>query len=149
MGIYAPLLEGGAIMGNLGGLLGFLTGLLVFLALMNYVVKWVNRQWVAKLPKTSKFKAAYTPVMRFLVKNHRFFGLGAALTVAIHLILQITFRWLSLTGLIASIALALDVMIGAWLYFKQKGKRGPLFMVHRAMGVVLIIAIAAHMLSKM
>lgn len=136
-------------MDNLGGLLGFLTGFLVFLALMNYVVKWLNQLWVAKLPKTSKFKASYTPVMRFLVKNHRLFGLGAALAVAVHLILQITFRWLSLTGLIASFVLALDVLIGAYIYFKQKGKRGPLLYVHRAMGVALIVAIAAHMFSKM
>lgn len=135
-------------MENLGGLLGLLTGLLICLALLNYVVKWVNRRWVMKLPKESKFKAVYTPVMRFLVQKHRFFGLGAALSLAVHMILQITFRWVAVTGLIACAILVLDVMMGAWLYFKQKGKRGPLLMVHRATGVALLTAIIVHVITR-
>ena len=135
-------------MGELGGFLGILTGVLLCLALFNYVVKWVNRRWVVKLPKGSKFRAAYTPVMRFLVQNHRFFGLGAALTLAIHMTLQILFRWVSLTGLIACAILAVDVLMGAWLFFKQKGRRGPLLIVHRATGVALILAIAVHVITK-
>lgn len=136
-------------MDSLGGYLGILTGLLICLALLNYVVKWVNRRWVMKLPKGSKFKAAYTPVMRFLVQKHRFFGLGAALTLTAHLVLQVIFRWVAVTGLIACAILVVDVMMGAWLYFKQKGKRGPLLIVHRATGVALIIAIAVHVITKM
>jgi len=136
-------------MGELGGFLGILTGLLISLALLNYVVKWVNRRWVVKLPKESKFKAAYTPVMKFLVQKHRFFGLGAAVVLAIHVYLQITYRWVAVTGLIASSLLGVDVLIGAWLYFKQKGKRGILLYVHRAMGVALIIAIAVHVITRL
>ena len=135
-------------MDELGGFLGILTGLLLGLALLNYVVKWGNRRWVMKLPKDSKFKAVYTPVMRFLVRNHRFFGLGAAVTLAVHVYLQITYRWVAVTGLIASSLLGVDVLIGAWLYFKQKGKRGILLYVHRAMGVALIVAIAVHVITK-
>lgn len=135
-------------MENLGGYLGILTGLMICLALLNYVVKWVNRRWVMKLPKGSRFKAAYTPVMRFLVQKHRFFGLGAALTLTVHVVLQVAFRWVSLTGLIACAILVLDVMIGAWLYYKQKGKRGPLLIVHRATGVALIAAIAVHVITR-
>ena len=136
-------------MDELGGFMGFLTVILLGLALLNYVVKRVNRFWVAKLPKESKFKAAYGAVMKFLVRNHRFFGLGAALTLAVHVVLQIMFRWVSVTGLIASALLGLEVIMGAWLYFKQKGRRGILQNVHRATGAALIVAIAVHVITKL
>jgi hypothetical protein len=134
---------------ELGGLLGILTAVFFGLALLNYICKWVNKRWVSKLPKTSKFKAAYIKVMKFVVQKHRLFGLGAAVSMVVHMILQITYAWVSLTGLITVSMLAVDVMIGAWLHFKQKGKRGPLLQVHRAFGVLLIAAIAVHVITKL
>ncbi len=64
-------------MGELGELLGILTAITFGAAIMNFVIKFVNRKWVMKLPKESKFKKNYMTVMKFLVKNHRFFGFGA------------------------------------------------------------------------
>jgi hypothetical protein len=133
---------------ELGGFLGILTATFLGLALLNYISKWINKHWVSKLPKTSKFKAAYIKVMKFVVKKHRWFGLGAAVSMVAHMILQITFAWVSTTGLIAAALLIINGMIGAWMHYKQKGKRGPLLMVHRAMGVLLIAAIAVHVITK-
>ncbi len=134
---------------KLGGFLGILTATFLGLALLNYISKWVNKHWVSKLPKTSKFKAIYIKVMKFVVQKHRWFGLGAIVSMATHLILQITFAWVSITGLIAATLLVINGMIGAWMHFKQKGKRGPLLMVHRAMGVLLITAISVHVITKL
>ena len=66
-------------MNELGNLFGILTAVLFGLAILNFCVKFVNRKWVMKLPKESKFRQGYTSVMKFLVKNHRFFGFGAAI----------------------------------------------------------------------
>lgn len=134
---------------ELGGFLGILTAVFFGLALLNYISKWINKHWVSKLPKTSRFKAVYIKGMKFVVQKHRWFGLGAAVSMIAHLILQITYAWVSTTGLIAVSLLAVDVMIGAWLHFKQKGKRGPLLKVHQAMGALLIAAIAVHVITKL
>ncbi len=133
---------------ELGGLLGILTTIFLGFALLNYILKWVNKHWVSKLPKTSKFKPAYIKVMKFVVQKHRWFGLGATVSMVAHMILQITFAWVSTTGLITAALLVINGMIGAWMQFKQKGKRGPLLIVHRAMGVLLIVAIAVHVITK-
>ncbi len=134
---------------KLGGFLGILTATFLGLALLNYISKWVNKHWVSKLPKTSKFKAVYIKAMKFVVQKHRWFGLSAIVSLVTHLILQITFAWVSTTGLIAAALLVINGMIGAWMHFKQKGKRGPLLMVHRAMGVLLIVAISVHVITKL
>lgn len=134
---------------RLGGLLGILTTVFLGLALLNYILKWVNKRFVSKLPKTSKFKGAYIKVMKFAVQKHRWFGLGATVSMLAHLILQITFAWVSTTGLIAASLLVINGFIGAWLHFKLKGKRGPFLMVHRAMGVLLIAAVAVHVITKL
>ena len=133
---------------RLGGFLGILTTIFLGLALLNYILKWVNKRFVSKLPKTSKFKSTYLNVMKFVVQKHRWFGLGATVTMIAHLILQIIFAWVSTTGLIAAGLLVINGFIGAFMQFKLKGKRGPLLLVHRAMGVLLIAAIAVHVITK-
>jgi hypothetical protein len=95
------------------------------------------------------FKAAYGTVMKFLVRNHRFFGFGAALSLAAHTALQIMFRWVSVTGFIVLGLLCLEVLMGAWLYFKQKGRRGTLLISHRINGAALIVAFAAHVITRL
>ena len=50
-------------MREIGELLGVLTALFFGLAIMNFVMKFVNRKWVMKLPKESKFKQRYTSLM--------------------------------------------------------------------------------------
>jgi hypothetical protein len=134
---------------ELGGFLGIMITVFLGLALLNYVMKWVNKHWVSKLPKTSKFKVVYIKVIKFIVQKHRWFGLGAAVFMVAHLILQITYAWVSITGLIAAALLVINGMIGAWMHFKQKGKRGPLLMVHRAIGILLVAAIAAHVITRL
>ena len=134
---------------ELGGFLGILTATFLGLALLNYILKWVNKRWISKLPKTSNFKAVYIKVMKFIVQKHRWFGLGATVSMVAHLILQIMYAWVSKTGLIAAALLVTNGMIGAWMHYKQKGKRGPLLMVHRAIGILLVAAIAAHVITRL
>ena len=52
-----------------------------------------------KLPKESGFRGAYQFVMKFLVKNHRFFAMGAVAVMAAHVVVQILFQWVSITGI--------------------------------------------------
>jgi hypothetical protein len=58
----------------LGRALGIITAVLYGIAILNFFIKWGNRKWVMKLPKESAFRGEYQTVMKFLVKNHRFFA---------------------------------------------------------------------------
>jgi hypothetical protein len=132
---------------QLGNLFGILTVILFSLAVLNYVVKFVNRKWVMKLPKESKFKKAYSSVMKFLVKNHRFFGLGAAVLMIAHVVLQILFKWTSVTGLIAAGLAVVTVMLGGML-FKAKKRTPAMLWAHRGAVIALICAIVAHVATR-
>lgn len=135
-------------MGELGEFLGSVTGILFFIALLNYPVKWINKRWISKLPKESGVKKAYQAVMKILVQKHRYFAFGALATVAVHLYLQLTYRWLSVTGMIAAGLLLLTVALGANLFFRHKGKRGLLFQVHRIAALSVLVAFAIHYFTR-
>jgi hypothetical protein len=134
-------------MDQLGNLLGILTAVLFSLAVLNFIVKFVNRKWVMKLPKESKFKKAYMSVMKFLVKNHRFFGLGAALLMIAHVVLQIFTKWTSVTGLIAAGLAVVTVVLGG-LLFKAKKRTPAMLWAHRGAVIALICAVVMHVITR-
>lgn len=132
---------------QLGNLFGILTAVLFGLALLNFFVKLVNRKCVMKLPKENKFKQAYASVMKFLIKNHRFFGAGAMVLMLAHVVLQIIFKWVSVTGIIAA-ALALVAVALGGILFKAKKRTPAMLWAHRGAVVALTIAIAAHVITR-
>ena len=132
---------------QLGNLLGILTAVLFGVAVLNFVVKFVNRKWVMKLPKESKFKQGYSFVMKFLVKNHRFFGLGAAVLMVAHVVLQILFKWVSITGIITAALAVVTIMLGGYM-FKAKKRTPAMLWAHRGAVIALILAFVAHVLTR-
>ena len=134
-------------MQDIGNLFGILTTVLFGLAVLNYFVKLVNRKCVMKLPKESKFKQGYASVMKFLIKNHRFFGAGAAALMLAHVALQIIFKWVSITGIIAT-ALALAAVALGGILYRAKKRTPAMLWAHRGCVVALTIAIAAHVITR-
>ena len=134
-------------MGEIGELLGILTAVLFGVAILNFCVKFVNRKWVMKLPKESKFKQGYTSVMKFLVKNHRFFGFGAAVLMVAHVVVQILFRWVSVTGLVTAGLAVVTVVLGV-VMFKAKKRTPAMLWAHRGSVIALIAAFVVHVLTR-
>ena len=134
-------------MGELGEFLGLLTAFLFGLAILNYCVKFANRKWVMKLPKENQFKQGYTTVMKFLVKNHRFFGFGAAATMVAHVVVQILFRWVSVTGIVTAALAVVTVVLGIIMY-KAKKRTKPMLYAHRGAVIALIVAFCVHVLTR-
>ena len=132
---------------QLGNLLGILTAVLFGVAVLNFVVKFVNRKWVMKLPKESRFKQGYSSVMKFLVKNHRFFGLCAAVLMVAHVVLQILFKWVSITGIITAALAVVTVMLGGYM-FKAKKRTPAMLWAHRGAVIALILAFVVHVLTR-
>lgn len=134
-------------MGLLGKALGILTAVLFGIAVLNFPIKWINRNWIMKLPKENKFRAGYQTLMRFLVKNHRFFGFGAALVMVSHVVLQILFQWVSITGIVTAALAVVAVALGI-LMFKSKKRTPAMLWAHRSAVIALILAFLAHVITK-
>lgn len=134
-------------MRDIGNVIGILTAILFGVAILNFVVKFVNRKWVMKLPKENKFKQGYSSVMKFLVKNHRFFGLGAAVLMVAHVVLQILFKWPSVTGILTAALAVVSVSIGGIL-FKAKKRTPAMLWAHRSAVIALTLAFLAHVITR-
>ena len=134
-------------MRDIGNVIGILTAILFGVAILNFVVKFVNRKWVMKLPKENKFKQGYSTVMKFLVKNHRFFGLGAAVLMVAHVVLQILFKWPSVTGILTAALAVVTVSLGGIL-FKAKKRTPAMLWAHRGAVIALILSFIVHVATR-
>ncbi|MDD4323763.1 MAG: hypothetical protein PHR78_01010 [Eubacteriales bacterium] len=135
-------------MGNYGNLFGWLIVTGLVLTLLNYPVKAIYRKWVAELDNESSFKRGYLKFQQFIVKYHRFFGLFTTMMLLTHLIIQISYRWVSRTGIIAASLLVLNVILGAYGHYIRKKKRSAWFYVHRTIAVLTTIAIVLHIVMQ-
>ncbi len=134
-------------MGELGELLGILTAVAFGLAIMNFVIKFFNRKWIMKLPKENIWKQRYTWLMKFLIKNHRFFGFGAAALMVAHVVIQILFAWVSVTGIITASLAVVTVILGV-IMFKAKKRTPAMLWAHRGAVIALIAAFLVHVITK-
>lgn len=135
-------------MGFLGEALGVITAVLFGIAIANFFIKWINRNWVMKLPKDNKFRVVYQQVMKFLVKNHRFFGFGAVVVMVSHVVLQILFAWVSVTGLVTAGLAVVTIALGLIL-FKSKKRTPVLLWAHRGAVIALFLAFLVHVITKL
>ena len=130
-----------------GRVLGIVTAVLYGVAIMNFFVKWINRKWIMKLPKENAFRSAYLDVMKFLVKNHRFFGLGAAVVMVSHVIVQILFRWVSITGIVTAGLAVVTIILGG-IMFKAKKRTPAMLWAHRGAVIALTLSFLVHVITR-
>jgi hypothetical protein len=130
-----------------GRVLGIVTAVLYGTAILNFFVKWVNKKWIMKLPKENAFRGSYQSVMKFLVKNHRFFGLGAAVVMVSHAILQILFMWVSITGIVAAGLAVVAILLGV-IMFKAKKRTPAMLWAHRSAVIALTVAFLVHVITR-
>jgi hypothetical protein len=133
-------------MGELGGVLGWITGVSFIAALLNYFVKRINKRWITSLPKESSFRSLYQKFMKFVVKNHKLFGIAAGVVVLIHLPVQITGMFASVTGIMAAALLLTAVIMGIVMFYGHKGK---LLKVHRLVALSGGVMFLLHLIIKM
>ncbi|MPM19937.1 hypothetical protein SDC9_66364 [bioreactor metagenome] len=134
-------------MEELGEFFGFMTGIGFSILLLNYLLKLLNRIWISKLPNNN-FRKQYNLIMKFIVRNHRFFAFGTAILLGTHLYLQLTYRWLSLTGLIAAILMFANIGLGIIIFYFRKHNHKSLLLFHRFIALLLIAAVLVHLITK-
>ena len=84
--------------------------------------------------------------MAFVVKNHRYFGIGAALIILIHAIIMFLNIGFSITGSIALILMIIVVVMGAVLQFNKTINKVKFRKVHRILSFILLVSIIVHLL---
>jgi len=129
-----------------GSLVGWLIIIFFALTLANYVIKFIYRKWGKKITASPTGKKILTLLMKVLVKNHKYFGIGAFISLFIHFILQILWFGLSVSGVISAVLLIAQVVLGVNASLKKMPRKGPWFVAHRSIAILLVLGIAFHLL---
>ena len=130
---------------DLGEFLGYTIITLYGLTVLNYFVKLANRKLRAIINKNKAVAKVFSLLMKFIVKNHKLFGLLTIVVLLSHATNQFLIYGISLTGALAASLLILQVALGIYGY-KAK-KRGKTWLrIHRSVAVLLLIAIGTHAL---
>ncbi|MCR3954820.1 MAG: hypothetical protein NUK57_00895 [Gudongella sp.] len=128
---------------DFGEILGYAIIFFYSLTILNYIVKLANKKFKTQIRRNKTFADNYMKMMRFIVKNHRYFGFLAILFLLLHFSVQFLTHGLSITGIIAAAVMVLQVVLG--IYGHKAKKRGKTWLtIHRSIAVLLLIAIAIH-----
>ena len=130
----------------MGEFLGWCIVVSYVLAMLNFVLKRVNKYYISK--KQERVKSSFRVVMKPFIKYHRYFGLLAILALTIHFIYIYLNYWISPTGVIAAITMVILVALGLFGYLIKKGKKGTWLVLHRAAAFLMILAIALHVARR-
>lgn len=135
-------------MSEYGSLFGWLIISGLVLTLMNYPVKRVYRKWISGMDRASGFRRAFLSFQKIIVRFHRFFAGFATLMLIVHLIIQLQYRWLSVTGLVAAILMAANGFLGGYGHYIRKKKPSAWLYVHRSIAVMAVLAIIFHITMR-
>ncbi|MBN2298192.1 MAG: DUF4405 domain-containing protein [Deltaproteobacteria bacterium] len=130
---------------------GWITIFFVFLALLNFLLKQVSREYVKRLPKEYKdFADAYRRFMQRIIRGHRYFGIAALSVFLLHAGLILFFYdVISITGMVTGIVLFATVSMGAYGYFINKDFRSWWVSVHRGCAFALLVSALVHLFYKL
>ncbi len=130
---------------DLGEFLGYAIITLYLLTILNYFVKLANKKLKVHLKKNKTVSAGFSLLTKFIVKNHKLFGLLTIAVLLSHAANQFLIYGISQTGALAASVLVLQVALGVYGY-KAK-KRGKTWLrIHRGVAVLLMVAIGIHIL---
>ncbi len=130
-------------MEDLGELFGFLIIVFYVLAALNFCFKFLNRNYRNTLKKNEGFYKIFMKILKFFVKNHKYFGGATILLILVHFYLQFSRFGISVTGCIAAGVMLLQVGLGVYGQL-QKTRSKAWLMLHRGIAVVLLVAILIH-----
>jgi len=86
---------------------------------------------------------------QFVTRNHRYAGLVALVAIALHFILQyLNYDEVPVAGLIAFLLLAVQTALGFGMTRqKDKERRKKMALLHRVMGIAIVVAVIIHRLG--
>lgn len=131
------------------GFFGWCAALVVFAALLNFVLKYLNKHYIVpRKDLRPELVKRYRRFMQFIVKNHRYLGLSALAVFLTHLIFSVLSAVLSITGVLTGMLLLFVVSLGAYGFYVNRNLRGNWVTFHRGAAFVLGAVLISHILLK-
>jgi len=118
----------------------------VLFSAANYFFKLLSRKWVAKTDSNLSIRKKYLGFLKGYLRFHPFIGFMTSIGFVVHFILQYLNWGFFLTGVIAGSLLIFQTVLGFFGYLFKHKKRGLWFYIHRSIAIVLMIAIAVHII---
>jgi len=121
----------------------------VMLALLNFSLKQINREYGRMLSAWDPgFAGRYKSFMRFMVKNHRFFGMSAIGVFAVHFGSAWLSGALSATGAITGTTLVAAASLGGYGFYVNRDYRAVWLHVHRGAALLLSACMVVHIMDR-
>lgn len=135
--------------GDFIGFLGWVTGISFGLAILNFFVKYVNKNFINKLGKDKKqIVDLYRVAMKLIIKNHKLVGTIAVVAVSTHFFVAFSAGDIKITGIIAAVLMLIIFILGVFGTYIKKSNKGIWLKIHRIISFALIIAISIHVLLQ-
>jgi len=132
---------------EIGKLFGSVTFIMTILSMARYFMRIYytskNKNSKTKLDPKGKFMKAY----RWILKNHKNFGIIAIISVLMHSVLVIKFTRISYTGIVATTFMVVQGFTGYKLV-KKKGNNTTK-MMHRVSSILMLVFIFIHLATNM
>lgn len=128
---------------ELGGFFGGVTIFFYAMAVLNFVVKFVNKKFRPILSKNENFYKFYLKFMKFIIKEHKLFGILTVVSLLIHFSIQFSQYGINIAGVVAAGIMLLQVILGITMKKTSKGKK-PVLITHRIIAAALLISIIIH-----
>lgn len=133
-------------MEEFGKFLGWATAICFGMSLMTFIVKKVNRWVIKQFAKDSKVRIYFGRFMRFIIRFHMYFGIGAGVLAVSHLYLQISNGRTSLVGIMAVSLMILTVLLGVAMKKIGLARHQWLLFTHRSVVVLLLMTVIIHII---
>lgn len=125
--------------------LGLITAFSFGFALLNYVLKYIHKTWIVKLPPEYKdWVTRYRLIMKLVIKYHKLAGLVAVIGLSTHFTVAFSSGLISLSGLISAGLMITIVLLGIYGAFVKKSPKGKWLVIHRLAAAALAASIFIH-----
>lgn len=130
-------------MEEIGELLGSAIIFFYALAMLKFVFKLINKLFEKQLMRNDKIYIFYKKVYKFVMKYHSLFGFITILFILIHFLVQFTSKGLNIYGVIAGVAMIIQVLLGVY-GTKVKHKFKYWSLIHKVLAAIILLMIIIH-----
>jgi hypothetical protein len=119
------------------------------LSVSNYLIKWINRKYITKLPRDSRTRKRYQSFVRLVIQSHPYLGALTSTAMLAHLIIQYLNWGFFPSGIVAGSLLLVQGALGGYGKAVRKRKPGLWLKAHRTVAILLFLAIAFHVFTAL
>lgn len=115
--------------------------------LANYVIKLIHKRYISKLPREKQQIAkTYRFIMKIVTKNHKLVGMITLVAAILHFAFMYLYVRMRVSGLVAIVLLLVLLGLGFYGAFINKNYKGKWLKAHRAIALLLVLVLGAHLL---